>query len=158
VSHSSFACDLFSTLSRGLGFISNANPACSCVYICKFQFRPIHPPSRRLSQPGHARVPVAPSLPLPVGLACRRRSPRSCAPASLFSLSVRWVCPVSVARSFTCSFPLTRGHAYQSHPPNRPHTRLGARRGLHTHDARRGCDHPTSAISNGPHPHSLPHP
>jgi hypothetical protein len=24
-------------------FISNANPACSCVYICKFQFRPIHP-------------------------------------------------------------------------------------------------------------------
>jgi hypothetical protein len=24
-------------------------PACSCVYICKFQFRPIHPPSRRLS-------------------------------------------------------------------------------------------------------------
>jgi hypothetical protein len=25
-------------------FISNANPACSCVYICKFQFRPIHPP------------------------------------------------------------------------------------------------------------------
>jgi hypothetical protein len=27
----------------------NANPACSCVYICKFQFRPIHPPSRRLS-------------------------------------------------------------------------------------------------------------
>jgi hypothetical protein len=44
VSHSSFACDLFSTLSRGLGFISNANPAYSCVYICKFQFRPIHPP------------------------------------------------------------------------------------------------------------------
>jgi hypothetical protein len=30
-------------------FISNANPACSCVYICKFQFHPIHPPSRRLS-------------------------------------------------------------------------------------------------------------
>jgi hypothetical protein len=29
--------------------ITNANPACSCVYICKFQFRPIHPPSRRLS-------------------------------------------------------------------------------------------------------------
>jgi hypothetical protein len=25
-------------------------PACSCVYICKFQFRPIHPPSRRLSR------------------------------------------------------------------------------------------------------------
>jgi hypothetical protein len=39
------------TPSRGLGFISNANPACSCVYICKFQFRPIHPPSRRLSGP-----------------------------------------------------------------------------------------------------------
>jgi hypothetical protein len=31
-------------------FISNANPTCSCVYIYKFQFRPIHPPSRRLSQ------------------------------------------------------------------------------------------------------------
>jgi hypothetical protein len=44
-----FACDLFCTLSRGLVYISNANPACSCVYICKFQFRPIHPPSRRLS-------------------------------------------------------------------------------------------------------------
>jgi hypothetical protein len=49
VSHSSFGCDLFFTLSRGLVYISNANPACSCVYICKFQFRPIHPPSRRLS-------------------------------------------------------------------------------------------------------------
>jgi hypothetical protein len=36
-------------LSLGLVYISNANPACSCVYICKFQFRPIHPPSRRLS-------------------------------------------------------------------------------------------------------------
>jgi hypothetical protein len=35
---------VFCTLSRGLVFISNANPACSCVYICKFQFRPIHPP------------------------------------------------------------------------------------------------------------------
>ena len=49
MSHSLFARDLFCTLSRGLVFISNANPACSCVYICKFQFRPIHPPSRRLS-------------------------------------------------------------------------------------------------------------
>jgi hypothetical protein len=44
VSHSSFACDLFFTLSRGLVYISNANLACSCVYIYKFQFRPIHPP------------------------------------------------------------------------------------------------------------------
>jgi hypothetical protein len=44
VSHLLFACDLFSSLSRGLVYISNANPACSCVYICKFQFRPIHPP------------------------------------------------------------------------------------------------------------------
>jgi hypothetical protein len=35
---------LFCTLSLGLVYISNANPACSCVYICKFQFRPIHPP------------------------------------------------------------------------------------------------------------------
>jgi hypothetical protein len=41
---------LFCALSRGFVYISNANPACSCVYICKFQFRPIHPPSRRLSQ------------------------------------------------------------------------------------------------------------
>jgi hypothetical protein len=49
VSHSLFARDLFCTLSSGLIFISNANPACSCVYICKFQFRPIHPPSRQLS-------------------------------------------------------------------------------------------------------------
>jgi hypothetical protein len=40
---------LFCALSLGLVYISNANPACSCVYICKFQFRPIHPPSRRLS-------------------------------------------------------------------------------------------------------------
>jgi hypothetical protein len=38
-------------LSRTRFFITNANPACSCVYICKFQFRPIHPPSRRLSIP-----------------------------------------------------------------------------------------------------------
>jgi hypothetical protein len=53
VSHSSFACDLFCALSRGLVYISNANPACSCVYICKFQFRPIHPPSRRLSLVWH---------------------------------------------------------------------------------------------------------
>ena len=44
-----FARDLFCALSHGLVYISNANPACSCVYICKFQFRPIHPPSRRLS-------------------------------------------------------------------------------------------------------------
>jgi hypothetical protein len=39
-----FVCDLLCALSRGLVYISNANPACSCVYICKFQFRPIHPP------------------------------------------------------------------------------------------------------------------
>jgi hypothetical protein len=32
------------SLSRTRFFISNANLACSCVYICKFQFRPIHPP------------------------------------------------------------------------------------------------------------------
>jgi hypothetical protein len=36
-------------LSRTRFLIANANPVCSCVYICKFQFRPIHPPSRRLS-------------------------------------------------------------------------------------------------------------
>jgi hypothetical protein len=40
---------VFHPLSRTRFFITNANPACSCVYICKFQFRPIHPPSRRLS-------------------------------------------------------------------------------------------------------------
>jgi hypothetical protein len=28
-------------------------PACSCDYFCKFQFRPIHPPSRRLSLERH---------------------------------------------------------------------------------------------------------
>jgi hypothetical protein len=31
-------------LSRTRFFITNANPAYSCVYICKFQFRPINPP------------------------------------------------------------------------------------------------------------------
>jgi hypothetical protein len=35
---------VFHPLSRTHFFITNANPACSCVYICKFQFRPIHPP------------------------------------------------------------------------------------------------------------------
>jgi hypothetical protein len=30
-------------------------PACSCDYFCKFQFRPIHPPSRRLSPPTPTR-------------------------------------------------------------------------------------------------------
>jgi hypothetical protein len=49
---------LFCALSRGLIYISNANPACSCVYICKFQFRPIHPPSRRLSGRSRALVRV----------------------------------------------------------------------------------------------------
>jgi hypothetical protein len=49
VSHSTFAYDLFCALSLGLIFISNTNPSRSCVYICKFQLRPIHPPSRRLS-------------------------------------------------------------------------------------------------------------
>jgi hypothetical protein len=49
-------------LSRTRFSITNANPACSCVYICKFQFRPIHPPSRRLS--------AAPSTVLPF---CRPR-------------------------------------------------------------------------------------
>jgi hypothetical protein len=44
VSHSSFSCDLFCSLSRGLVYISNVNPACSCDYFWEFQFRPIHPP------------------------------------------------------------------------------------------------------------------
>jgi hypothetical protein len=40
----------FCALSRGLiSLLLTLTPACSCVYICKFQFRPIHPPSRRLS-------------------------------------------------------------------------------------------------------------
>jgi hypothetical protein len=38
VSHSLFACDLFCTLSRGLDYISNANPACSCDYFENFSF------------------------------------------------------------------------------------------------------------------------
>jgi hypothetical protein len=41
-------------------------PACSCVYICKFQFRPIHPPSRRLS-------PCNPTPHAPTGRRQRRR-------------------------------------------------------------------------------------
>jgi hypothetical protein len=67
---------LFCALSRGLVYISNANPACSCVYIYKFQFRPIHPPSRRLSGGGNILGindtfgKVRPSL-------GRRRDPRS---------------------------------------------------------------------------------
>jgi hypothetical protein len=32
VPHLLFACDLFCTLSHGLIYISNANPACSCDY------------------------------------------------------------------------------------------------------------------------------
>jgi hypothetical protein len=38
VSHLLFACDLFCTLSRGLNYISNANPACSCDYFENFSF------------------------------------------------------------------------------------------------------------------------
>jgi hypothetical protein len=49
VSHSLFACDLFSTLSRGLNYISNANPACSCDYFLRISVSPYSPPSRRLS-------------------------------------------------------------------------------------------------------------
>jgi hypothetical protein len=49
VSHFIICLRFVFTPSLGLDYISNANPTCSCVYICKFQFRPIHPPSRRLS-------------------------------------------------------------------------------------------------------------
>jgi hypothetical protein len=57
-------------LSRTRFFITNANSACSCVYICKFQFRPIHPPSRRLSESrGGAGAPGTLLL-FSVGLAC----------------------------------------------------------------------------------------
>jgi hypothetical protein len=48
---------VFHPLSRTRFFITNANPACSCVYICKFQFRPIHPPSRRLSHTWYWKMP-----------------------------------------------------------------------------------------------------
>jgi hypothetical protein len=44
VSRSLFAHDLFCALSLGLVYISNANPACSCDKVCKFQIHPIHPP------------------------------------------------------------------------------------------------------------------
>jgi hypothetical protein len=40
---------LFCTLSRGLDYISNANPACSCDYFENFSFALFTPPSRRLS-------------------------------------------------------------------------------------------------------------
>jgi hypothetical protein len=42
---------VFHPLSRTRFFITNANPACSCVYICKFQFRPIHPPLGDFQRP-----------------------------------------------------------------------------------------------------------
>jgi hypothetical protein len=53
VSHLLFACDLFCTLSPRLDYITYANLACSCVYICKFQFRPIHPPSKATIRKRH---------------------------------------------------------------------------------------------------------
>jgi hypothetical protein len=71
VSHSAFAHDLFCDLSLGLVFISNANSSRSCVYICKFQFRPIHPPSRRLSDGLRLARPSGLGLNLDLG----RRSP-----------------------------------------------------------------------------------
>jgi hypothetical protein len=62
VSHFIIRLRFVFTPSLGLDYISNANPACSCVYICKFQFFPIHPPSRRLSAPtgDTANVDLAP--------------------------------------------------------------------------------------------------
>jgi hypothetical protein len=44
MSHSLFACDLFSTHSLGLVYISNANRLVVVLKLCKFQIRPIHPP------------------------------------------------------------------------------------------------------------------
>jgi hypothetical protein len=44
VSHSLFACDLFCTLSHGLDYISNSNPACSCDYFENFSFALFTPP------------------------------------------------------------------------------------------------------------------
>jgi hypothetical protein len=64
-------------------YISNANPACSCVYICKFQFRPIHPPSRRLSHPPIHRSSGGPNDDIHLCL-CRRRRP----PATTSSICV----------------------------------------------------------------------
>jgi hypothetical protein len=44
-------------LSRTRFLVTNANPAWSCVYICKFQFRPIHPPLGDFQRgPGRARL------------------------------------------------------------------------------------------------------
>jgi hypothetical protein len=48
-------------LSRTRFFITNANPACSCVYICKFQFRPIHPPLGDYQQ-GHRHCALLPTF------------------------------------------------------------------------------------------------
>jgi hypothetical protein len=63
-------------LSRTRFFITNANPACSCVDICKFQFHPIHPPSRRLSPPISDDEPTAPGEEPPQRESRRRRNRR----------------------------------------------------------------------------------
>jgi hypothetical protein len=45
-----FACDLFCALSRGLvSLLLTLTRLVVVIIFCKFQFRPIHPPSRRLS-------------------------------------------------------------------------------------------------------------
>jgi hypothetical protein len=50
VSHLLIRLGFVLRLSRGLvSLLLTLTSACSCDYICKFQFRPIHPPSRRLS-------------------------------------------------------------------------------------------------------------
>jgi hypothetical protein len=65
---------VFHPLSWTRFFITNANSACSCVYICKFQFRPIHPPSRRLSDcctHAHKIVSAGTPMTLDMGLGFR---------------------------------------------------------------------------------------
>jgi hypothetical protein len=89
-------------------------PACSCDYFCKFQFRPIHPPSRRLSPtarrllPNHTMSPPPtacspPSRPQPSRAPCyanRRPLPRalvgsSTQPRALLEPPPITACPAS---------------------------------------------------------------
>jgi hypothetical protein len=45
VSHLLIRLGFVLRLSRGLvSLLLTLTPACSCIYICRFQFRPIHPP------------------------------------------------------------------------------------------------------------------
>jgi hypothetical protein len=59
-------------------------PACSCDYFSKFQFRPIHPPSRRLSS-SHCSA-ITPDSPVCTGQSGVHRTVR-CAPDSPVNFS-----------------------------------------------------------------------